>query len=198
MLLVAEKPETETVVRQKLLVLQTMWEELESATQTKAQCLFDANKAELFTQSCADLDKWMLGLEGQIQSDDYGKDLTSVSILLKKQQVEASELQAPPSAALTASCLLQMLENQVEVRQREVVELQSQVQALSQEVKDADEVDGRRQLLEHKFQELLEPLQQRRNLLLASREVYQFNRDVEDEIVSPASSTSCPRPFLML
>lgn len=77
-----------------------------------------------------------------------------------------------------------MLENQVEVRQREVVELQSQVQALSQEVKDTDEVDGRRQLLEKKFQELLEPLQQRRNLLLASREVHQFNRDVEDEIVS--------------
>lgn len=72
----------------------------------------------------------------------------------------------------------------MEVRQREVVELQSQVKALSQEVKDTDEVDGRRQLLEKKFQELLEPLQRRRNLLLASREVHQFNRDVEDEIVS--------------
>lgn len=89
MLLVSEKPETETVVKEKLSALHAMWEELESTTQTKAQCLFDANKAELFTQSCADLDKWMSGLEGQIQSDDYGKDLTSVSILLKKQQVDA-------------------------------------------------------------------------------------------------------------
>lgn len=77
-----------------------------------------------------------------------------------------------------------MLENQVEVRQREVVELQSQVKALGQEVKDTEEVDGRRQLLETKFQELLEPLRRRRNFLVASREVYQFNRDVEDEIVS--------------
>ena len=58
-------------------------------TQTKAQRLFDANKAELFTQSCADLDKWLHGLESQIQSDDYGKDLTSVNILLKKQQASA-------------------------------------------------------------------------------------------------------------
>lgn len=33
-----------------------------------------------------DLDKWLHGLESQIQSDDYGKDLTSVNILLKKQQ----------------------------------------------------------------------------------------------------------------
>ncbi|XP_034721823.1 spectrin beta chain, non-erythrocytic 1-like, partial [Etheostoma cragini] len=87
MLLVLEKPETEAVVQEKLSALHAMWEELESTTQTKAQCLFDANKAELFTQSCADLDKWLGGLEGQIQSDDYGKDLTSVNILLKKQQV---------------------------------------------------------------------------------------------------------------
>lgn len=88
MQLVSEKPETEVVVKEKLTVLQTQWQELESTTQTKAQCLFDANKAELFTQSCTDLDKWLAGLEGQIQSDDYGKDLTSVNILLKKQQVQ--------------------------------------------------------------------------------------------------------------
>uniref|UniRef100_A0AAQ6IQE6 Spectrin beta chain n=1 Tax=Anabas testudineus TaxID=64144 RepID=A0AAQ6IQE6_ANATE len=162
MLLVSEKPETEAVVKEKLAALHTMWEELESTTQTKAQCLFDANKAELFTQSCADLDKWLASLEGQIQSDDYGKDLTSVNILLKKQQ---------------------MLENQVEVRQREVVELQSQVKALGQEVKDTEEVDGRRQVVEKKFQELLDPLRRRRNFLVASREVHQFNRDVEDEIL---------------
>lgn len=92
MQLVAEKPETESVVKEKLTVLQTQWQELESSTQTKAQCLFDANKAELFTQSCADLDKWLGGLEGQIQSDDYGKDLTSVNILLKKQQVRLTGL----------------------------------------------------------------------------------------------------------
>uniref|UniRef100_A0A3Q2FLU7 Spectrin beta, non-erythrocytic 1 n=1 Tax=Cyprinodon variegatus TaxID=28743 RepID=A0A3Q2FLU7_CYPVA len=162
MLLVSEKPETEAVVKEKLSSLNTLWENLESTTQTKAQCLFDANKAELFTQSCADLDKWLGSLEGQIQSDDYGKDLTSVNILLKKQQ---------------------MLENQVDVRQREVVELQSQVKALGQEVKDTDEVDGRRQVVEKKFQELLEPLRRRRDFLVASREVHQFNRDVEDEIL---------------
>lgn len=85
--LMAEKPDTEAMVKEKLASLQTMWDELESTTQTKAKCLFDANKAELFTQSCADLDKWLGGLEAQLQSDDYGKDLTSVNILLKKQQV---------------------------------------------------------------------------------------------------------------
>uniref|UniRef100_A0A8C7MDC6 Spectrin beta chain n=1 Tax=Oncorhynchus kisutch TaxID=8019 RepID=A0A8C7MDC6_ONCKI len=135
MQLVLEKPETESVVKEKLSALQKMWEELESTTQTKAQCLFDANKAELFTQSCADLDKWLGGLEGQIQSDDYGKDLTSVNILLKKQQV------------------LYLVEN------------------------------AARRWSSHKFKELLDPLRKRKNFLVASREIHQFNRDVEDEIL---------------
>uniref|UniRef100_A0A8C3K0U1 Spectrin beta chain n=1 Tax=Calidris pygmaea TaxID=425635 RepID=A0A8C3K0U1_9CHAR len=162
MQLVAEKPETETVVKEKLTGLHQMWEELESTTQTKAQRLFDANKAELFTQSCADLDKWLNGLESQIQSDDYGKDLTSVNILLKKQQ---------------------MLENQMDVRKKEIEELQSQAKALSQEGKSTDEVDGKRLTVEKKFLELLEPLNERKANLLASKEIHQFNRDVEDEIL---------------
>nr|XP_061794647.1 spectrin beta chain, non-erythrocytic 1-like isoform X2 [Nerophis lumbriciformis] len=160
--LMAEKPETEAMVREKLASLKSMWAELESSTQTKAKCLFDANKAELFTQSCADLDKWLAGLEGQLQSDDYGKDLTSVNILLKKQQ---------------------MLESQVEVRQKEVDELQGQSQALSREGKGSEEVDGQRKNVESKFGALRAPLKSRRDNLMASREIHQFNRDVEDEIL---------------
>ncbi|XP_027477972.1 spectrin beta chain, non-erythrocytic 1 isoform X3 [Zalophus californianus] len=162
MQLISEKPETEAVVKEKLTCLHNMWEVLESTTQTKAQRLFDANKAELFTQSCADLDKWLHGLESQIQSDDYGKDLTSVNILLKKQQ---------------------MLENQMEVRKKEIEELQSQAQALSQEGKSTDEVDSKRLTVQTKFMELLEPLNERKHNLLASKEIHQFNRDVEDEIL---------------
>uniref|UniRef100_A0A8B9CQL5 Spectrin beta chain n=1 Tax=Anser brachyrhynchus TaxID=132585 RepID=A0A8B9CQL5_9AVES len=160
MQLIAEKPETEAVVKEKLTGLHQMWEELESTTQTKAQRLFDANKAELFTQSCADLDKWLNGLESQIQSDDYGKDLTSVNILLKKQQVNGAQV----------------------AEWKEIEELQSQARALSQEGKSTDEVDGKRLTVEKKFLELLEPLNERKANLLASKEIHQFNRDVEDEI----------------
>lgn len=78
----------------------------------------------------------------------------------------------------------------MDVRQREVVELQSQVKALGQEVKDTDEVDGRRRVVEKKFQELLEPLRCRRDFLVASREVHQFNRDVEDELVRAQTDSS--------
>lgn len=71
----------------------------------------------------------------------------------------------------------------MEVRQREVEELQSQAHVLRQEGKDTDEVDGRRVEVEQKFKELLDPLLKRKNFLMASREIHQFNRDVEDEIV---------------
>ena len=90
-----------------------------------------------------------------------------------------------PSNYLTV--LLQILESQVEVRQKEVEELQGQSQALSQEGKGSEEVDGQRISVEKRFQSLQEPLKKRRDNLMASREIHQFNRDVEDEIVSRAS-----------
>lgn len=72
----------------------------------------------------------------------------------------------------------------MEVRKKEIEELQSQAQALSQEGKSTDEVDSKRLTVQTKFMELLEPLNERKHNLLASKEIHQFNRDVEDEIVS--------------
>ncbi|TMS14199.1 Spectrin beta chain, non-erythrocytic 1 [Larimichthys crocea] len=160
--LVAEKPELKPVVQQTLEDLQRQWEELEGTTQTKAQCLFDANRAELFTQSCSALDVWLKNLEGQLQSDDYGKDLTSVNILLKKHQ---------------------MLEHQMDVREKEVQSLQSQALALSQEDAGLTEVHDQEQRVTDNFSNLQEPLRLRRQQLLASKEAHQFNRDLEDEIL---------------
>ncbi|XP_072407098.1 spectrin beta chain, non-erythrocytic 1-like isoform X3 [Chiloscyllium punctatum] len=160
--LISEKPDTEPIVEEKLKYLHRLWDDLESTTKTKAQCLFDANRTELFTQSCADLDTWLNNLDSQLQSDDHGKDLTSVSILLKKQQ---------------------MLENQMKVRQKEVEELKLQAQALGQEDTNIVEVDSKRKRVEERFQELLKPIEERRRNLMASKEGHQFNRDLEDEVL---------------
>ncbi|KAA0717233.1 Spectrin beta chain, non-erythrocytic 1 [Triplophysa tibetana] len=160
--LVKEKPELEQTVSETLSGLQKQWEELESTTQAKAQCLFDANRAELFTQSCSSLDSWLQNISSQIQSDDFGKDLTIVNILLKKHQ---------------------MLEHQMEVREKEVQSLQSQALALAQEDSGIMEVDGQQRRVTDRFSELQDPLNQRRQRLLASKEAHQFNRDLEDEIL---------------
>uniref|UniRef100_A0A663FLH6 Spectrin beta chain n=1 Tax=Aquila chrysaetos chrysaetos TaxID=223781 RepID=A0A663FLH6_AQUCH len=160
--LASVKPELGTVVTEKLAALRGLWDELESTTRTKARRLFDANRAELCAQSCAALRGWLSGVHAQLRSDDYGKDLTSVNILLKKQQ---------------------MLEKQTAVREKEVEAIRAQAQALSREDASAAEVQGQVRAVEEQFLGLREPLRERCRKLLASKEEHQFNRDLEDEIL---------------
>uniref|UniRef100_UPI00398F8911 spectrin beta chain, non-erythrocytic 1-like isoform X2 n=1 Tax=Pristiophorus japonicus TaxID=55135 RepID=UPI00398F8911 len=158
--LMDEKPEFKPIVSKKLEELHYLWEVLDSTTKDKAQRLFHANRSELFDQSCNDLNKWMDEVESQLISEDFGKDLTSVNILLKK---------------------LQMTENQVEVRQKEVEELLTQTRIPSQE--GQMETDGKTKDIESRFLQLMGPLQERRQNLFISKMGYQFYRDLEDEIL---------------
>ncbi|XP_009465027.1 PREDICTED: spectrin beta chain, non-erythrocytic 2-like, partial [Nipponia nippon] len=147
---------------QEVSAVRGLWDELESTTRTKARRLFDANRAELCAQSCAALRGWLASVHAQLRSDDYGKDLTSVNILLKKQQ---------------------MLEKQTAVREKEVEAIRAQAQALSREDASAAEVQGQVRAVEEQFLGLREPLRERCRKLLASKEEHQFNRDLEDEIL---------------
>ncbi|XP_016063830.1 PREDICTED: spectrin beta chain, non-erythrocytic 2 [Miniopterus natalensis] len=157
-----EKPELKALVSEKLGDLHKRWDELETTTQAKARSLFDANRAELFAQSCSALESWLLSLQAQLHSDDYGKDLTSVNILLKKQQ---------------------MLEREMAVREKEVEAIQAQARALAQEDQGAGEVERTSRAVEEKFRALCQPMRERCQRLQASREQHQFHRDVEDEIL---------------
>uniref|UniRef100_A0A7N8X706 Spectrin beta chain n=1 Tax=Mastacembelus armatus TaxID=205130 RepID=A0A7N8X706_9TELE len=148
--LVAEKPELKPVVQQTLEDLQRQWEELENTTRTKAQCLFDANRAELFTQSCSALDVWLKNLESQLQSDDYGKDLTNSQrhTFLSHIFCDLYRCWSTRWRSERRKCS--------PFRLRRVTD---------------------------NFSNLKDPLQQRRQQLLASKEAHQFNRDLEDEIL---------------
>lgn len=157
-----EKPDLKALVSEKLRDLHHRWDELETTTQAKARSLFDANRAELFAQSCSALESWLESLQAQLHSDDYGKDLTSVNILLKKQQ---------------------MLEREMAVREKEVEAIQAQAKALAQEDQGAGEVERTSRAVEEKFRALCQPMKERCQRLQASREQHQFHRDVEDEIL---------------
>uniref|UniRef100_A0A8C4GE84 Spectrin beta chain n=1 Tax=Dicentrarchus labrax TaxID=13489 RepID=A0A8C4GE84_DICLA len=151
--LVAEKPELKPVVQQTLEDLQRQWEELEGTTRTKAQCLFDANRAELFTQSCSALEVWLKNLESQLHSDDYGKDLT---IEIARCHVFVSYM------------FLFSLYRCWSTRWRS-------------ERRRCSPFSLKR--VTDNFSDLQEPLELRRQQLLASKEAHQFNRDLEDEIL---------------
>lgn len=85
-----------------------------------------------------------------------------------------------------------MLEHQMEVREKEVQSLQAQAQALSQEDAGLAEVDSQQRRVTESFSQLQDPLRQRRQQLLLSKEAHQFNRDLEDEIVSAESAHVAP------
>ena len=85
--LIREKPDAGKEVEPKLEELRRQWEELENTTQNKGQRLFDANRHVLYEQSCDDIDGWINEIESQIITEDVGHDLTTVNLLVKKQNV---------------------------------------------------------------------------------------------------------------
>ncbi|KAL6090093.1 hypothetical protein STEG23_012841 [Scotinomys teguina] len=159
--LMQEKPELAASVRKKLGEIRQCWAELESTTQAKARQLFEASKADQLVQSFAELDKRLLHMESQLQDVDPGGDLATVNSQLKK---------------------LQSMESQVEEWCREVGELQAQTAALPLEQASKELVGERQSAVGERLVRLLEPLQERRRLLLASKELHQVAHDLDDEL----------------
>uniref|UniRef100_A0A803TIV7 Spectrin beta chain n=1 Tax=Anolis carolinensis TaxID=28377 RepID=A0A803TIV7_ANOCA len=161
--LIEEKPELAETVRKKLGEIRQCWAELESTTQAKARQLLEATKADQLVQNYTDLDKRLLRMESQVHTIEPGPDLTSVNSNLKK---------------------LQSMESQVEEWYKEVGELQAQVAGLPLEATSMEMVEERQNTVGTRIVRLIEPLKERRRILLASKEVHQVSHDLEDEIVS--------------
>lgn len=77
-----------------------------------------------------------------------------------------------------------MTENQVQDRARELEDLQEAVQQHTPLTEEQPELKAELQAVQRDFQQLLTPLTQRKGKLEAAKYVYQFYRDVADEIVS--------------
>lgn len=76
------------------------------------------------------------------------------------------------------------MEIQMEEWYKEVGQLQGQVATIPQQTQIKETVSGRQAAVEARMVRLIEPLKERRRILLASKEVHQVGRDLEDEIVS--------------
>lgn len=79
------------------------------------------------------------------------------------------------------------MESQVEEWYREVGELQAQTASLPLEPASKELVGERQNAVGERLVRLLEPLQERRRLLLASKELHQVAHDLDDELVRPGS-----------
>ncbi|KAK2182078.1 hypothetical protein NP493_368g02093 [Ridgeia piscesae] len=159
--LMREKPDTTPIVEPKLAELNQQWQELEDTTQQKGQKLFDANRHILYEQSCDDIDGWISEIESQIVTEDVGHDLTTVNLLVQKQNI---------------------LESQMKIKQQQVGELESQASHLKQLDPDQEQtIVAKKQHVEERFAKVLEPLNIRRSQLEKAKMVHQFLRDLEDE-----------------
>lgn len=67
--------------------LTNQWQDLENTVKAKGEKLFDANRPQLYEQSCDDIDGWITEIESQIVTEDVGHDLTTVNLLVQKQNV---------------------------------------------------------------------------------------------------------------
>ncbi|XP_048024508.1 spectrin beta chain, non-erythrocytic 4-like isoform X4 [Megalobrama amblycephala] len=160
--LMQEKPELSALVKKKLEEIRECWQDLESTTQAKARQLFEANRADLLVQSYSSLDQRLEQLEGQLAHVDYGQDLTTVNKQLKK---------------------LQTMECHMEQWYKEVGDLQAQAASIPQQGEVMEKVSEKQVGVETRIVRLIEPLKERRRILLASKEVHQVGRDLEDEIL---------------
>ncbi|XP_073405375.1 spectrin beta chain, non-erythrocytic 4 isoform X1 [Dendrobates tinctorius] len=159
--LIQEKPELAGVVKKKIEEIRQCWVELESSTQAKAQQLFQTSKAELVVQNFSDLGKRLHRLEEQLQPVEPSCDISTVNTHLKK---------------------LETMESQMQEWYKEVGELQAQIASLPLDVVSQEAVEEKQNEVGTRIVRLIEPLKERRRILLASKEVHQVTRDLEDEI----------------
>ena len=104
---------------------------------------------------------WLSEIEGQLISDDYGKDLTSVQNLQKKHA---------------------LLEADVGAHQDRVdgVRIASE-QFCEQGHFDAENIQSKQSALDARYTSLMKPMSNRKTRLMDSLDVQQLFRDVEDE-----------------
>ncbi|OQV17845.1 Spectrin beta chain [Hypsibius exemplaris] len=159
--LMREKPQFTPEIRRSLEEINTRWQELEDVTRGKGERLFDANRQAIYEQTCDDVDNWVTELETQILTTETGQDLTTVNILMQKQQV---------------------LENQLQMRAAQVSELERHEEKLEEIVPEKmEELKDRRHVVEEKFRKLQRPIEERRRELEKKKEAFQFLRDIDDE-----------------
>jgi spectrin beta len=90
-------------------------------------------------------------------------DLTTTNLLLDKQRE---------------------IEAQLEARRRQVDELKQQAELLKEtEPEKAKDIDAKRERIEDRFSQIVQPLEEKKKELQAQKRVFQFLRDCDDELL---------------
>merc|ERR1719464_1503789 len=157
------KPEMNELVSPKLDDLNSQFEKLETDTHDKGERLFDAKRADLYDQSCDDIDTFVKDVHAQIEAEPMEelKDLVGVNIMIQKQQ---------------------LIETQMLVKTQQLTDLDSQSTHLERiEPENKEKIKEKNEWAHKVFDEIKEPIHTRKQELMKKKETFQFKRDVEDE-----------------
>ncbi|XP_055707829.1 spectrin alpha chain isoform X3 [Phlebotomus papatasi] len=139
----------------------TLWETLIQASDKKGCKLQEASQQQQFNRTIEDIELWLSEIEGQLMSEDYGKDLTSVQNLQKKHALLESDVQAHQDRI-----------ESIKVAAGKFIESGHF---------DAENIDNKENALSKRYSALAAPMGDRRKRLLDSLQVQQLFRDLEDE-----------------
>ncbi|XP_076321230.1 spectrin alpha chain-like isoform X2 [Tachypleus tridentatus] len=138
-----------------------LWESLKHATHKKGTKLEEASAQQQFNRGVEDIEIWLSEIEGQLMSEDYGKDLTSVQNLLKKQA---------------------LLEADVASHQDRIDGVIIQADNfVARGHFDGDSIKAKQVALVERYNAVHQPMTARRQRLNDSLRVQQLFRDIEDE-----------------
>uniref|UniRef100_A0A673I813 Spectrin beta chain, non-erythrocytic 2-like n=1 Tax=Sinocyclocheilus rhinocerous TaxID=307959 RepID=A0A673I813_9TELE len=139
------------------------WDQLLSNCKEKKLRLQQAYQALQFQRSLDDIEEWLGTVEIEVANKDYGNDLASVSRLLKA---------------------LQGLEEMVDAHMEKVQGLVDTAKDFSSQGNFlAENIQQRVWKVVNRYNGLAEPLQARRETLESWQLLFQFYRDLEDELL---------------
>ncbi|XDV21131.1 hypothetical protein PO909_026297 [Leuciscus waleckii] len=164
--LIQEQPELRSVVEVKLKEIRECWSHLENTTKVKARQLFETQNhrtIDLPTNNLSDLDQHLNVI--QEQPPTLSSAQTTQPTLLQPRPTFSQQLQR-----------IQSLEAQMQLYHG-VGEVRGNADPRRPEVEEQGGV------VETRIVRLIEPLKERRRILLASKEMHQITQDLEEEII---------------
>ncbi|XP_060065678.1 spectrin alpha chain-like isoform X1 [Ylistrum balloti] len=148
-------------IKERIDEIQKLWESLLSQTDRKGNKLKEASQQQQFIRNTEDIETWLCEIEGQLMSEDFGKDLTSVQNLQKKHA---------------------LLEADVAAHQDRIDGIVIQAdQFVESGHFDAENIKAKQIQVVQRYETLQEPMHDRKQKLEDALRLQQFLRDVEDE-----------------
>ncbi|CAI2353897.1 unnamed protein product [Caenorhabditis sp. 36 PRJEB53466] len=160
--LVAENHFMSEQVKAQLVELRSGWDELRTKSALKTQRLREAFELHSLQRKVEDIEKWLDKVEGELGSEDHGRDMLSTQLLIKK---------------------LDTLQTEITARSDAVVEMMKKARELRvQGSTAADECLKQAEQVEARYSGLDEPVQIRRENLVDAQAFFEWVKAAEEDL----------------